>query len=184
MVGQIRDEDRARENALKTKKARRPIAMGVGVGRPAGSSPEWSHPYVLHAHRRVGNSEILVPWVRASHRQRRRECRTSNGHRVHDTKAIPTSETILFMGDINVGPGGGERYEEDFPESCAVFTDLCVYRTRGRWALHRVLPPLSMRVSACVPSIRSARRASSSEYWLAGLPSISTIMCPRRRPAN
>ena len=40
-----------------------------------------------------------------------------------DTKAIPTSETILFMGDINVGPGGGERYEEDFPESFAVFTD-------------------------------------------------------------
>lgn len=40
-----------------------------------------------------------------------------------DTKAIPESETILFMGDINVGPGGGDRYEEDFPENFAVFTD-------------------------------------------------------------
>lgn len=36
---------------------------------------------------------------------------------------IPENETILILGDINVGPGGGERYAEDFPENFAIFTD-------------------------------------------------------------
>ena len=40
-----------------------------------------------------------------------------------DSKTIPEDETILFMGDINIGPGGGDRYVADFPDSFAVFTD-------------------------------------------------------------
>jgi hypothetical protein len=40
-----------------------------------------------------------------------------------DSKAIPEDEAILFMGDINIGPGGGDRYVADFPDNFAVFTD-------------------------------------------------------------
>jgi len=40
-----------------------------------------------------------------------------------DSKTIPEAETILFMGDINIGSGGSDRYLADFPDNFAVFTD-------------------------------------------------------------
>lgn len=40
-----------------------------------------------------------------------------------DSKDIPADETTLFMGDVNVGPDGGERYFPDFPDNFAAFTD-------------------------------------------------------------
>ena len=36
---------------------------------------------------------------------------------------IPDDESILFLGDINVGPGGGDRYTEDFPENYGLFEE-------------------------------------------------------------
>lgn len=40
-----------------------------------------------------------------------------------DSKSIPEDESVVFMGDINIGPDGGDRYVADFPDNFVVFTD-------------------------------------------------------------
>ncbi len=40
-----------------------------------------------------------------------------------DSKGIPADETILLMGDVNIGPDGGDRYVADFPDNFAALTD-------------------------------------------------------------
>ncbi len=40
-----------------------------------------------------------------------------------DEQVIPGDESILFLGDINVGPGGDGRYTADFPGNYGLFED-------------------------------------------------------------
>ena len=40
-----------------------------------------------------------------------------------EEKGIPESESILFLGDINVGPGGGDRYTADFEDNYGLFEE-------------------------------------------------------------
>lgn len=40
-----------------------------------------------------------------------------------DEQEIPADESILFLGDINVGPGAESRYTADFPENYGLFEE-------------------------------------------------------------